>query len=143
MGMNDISHAVAGTRLRGKAQQDLDAEVQRELKRGETFGVTLPAPLWELLNRVVSAEGVEQEALLGPGGRVTAFRVFRARRRIDELRRLGYVRRDGDRWMPTVAGMGVVRPFMSPKTSSAMFPVLREMRRAETARVASSAEALL
>ncbi len=38
------SHAVAGTRLRGKAQQDLDAEVQRELKRGETFGVTLPAP---------------------------------------------------------------------------------------------------
>lgn len=117
----------------GEGPSAWDEDVQYELRRGRAAAAALPARLWAVLNEIVSDPG-ETEAVLRTSGRnLDLLGPWRMRRAVAGLVSLGYVRREDDRLFPTVAGIGVVRPFMSLSPSSSQFPALREMRRAETA----------
>lgn len=138
MGMTEtqtLDDAV-GTRA---TQRTLDADVRRELRRGETFAVILPSRLWPLLDSIVAEGGIEEQALLEATGRSGVLRRRLAKRHIEQLCTLGYVRRLGARLVPTVSGIGAVRPFVSLQLGGSTLQKLRELRRGE---ISGSATAL-
>lgn len=129
-----IDHAADSSASASRAALSaLNEDVQRELRRGRASGAALSTRLWGILNEIVSDPGETELARLRSGRRFGLLRPQRIRRAITGLVALGYVRRDGDRLVPTVAGIGVVRPFMSLDSQSSQFPALRDMRMRETA----------
>ena len=110
----------------------LAGEVRRELRRGAMFGVTLSARSRSLLEEVVAAGGEDVAELGAARGLGSWVRRRRARTVITRLTTLGYVRHDGGRLVPTVAGVGVVRPALGFTAQHETLLVLCAMRAAET-----------
>lgn len=111
----------------------LDLDIQRALSQGKTFAITVPTRVWMLLNHVVEADGTSMEALLSRDGGWHGLHRWRNRRALDQLLRRGYLRRDGELVIPTVRGIGAIRPYMSMDPTSTGFPALRDRRRQELA----------
>ncbi|MGB4137467.1 MAG: hypothetical protein WA971_12935 [Microbacterium sp.] len=111
----------------------LDEDVLRELQRGATFAVTLPNGLWPLLTLIVAEDGVGEAAVEASRNRRLPFRRVLSRRRIDALLSRRYVRREQDRLLPTVRGVGAVRPLVFVRADGAYLNWLRGLRLAEIA----------
>jgi hypothetical protein len=81
---------------------------------------------------ILANPGVSESVLVGASRWFRPFRSFRVRRSIAALVSIGLARRDDDESLAlTVAGMGVVYPFISLDSSNPLFPSLREMLLAE------------
>ncbi|KJL24893.1 hypothetical protein NFX31_09895 [Microbacterium azadirachtae] len=112
---------------------ELDEGIQRALSRGRTFAASLPTHAWMTLNQIADAERMSVEGLLARGAGQGLLHRWRTRRALNHLLSRGYLRRDGEHVIPTVAGIGAIRPYMSMDPTSSAFPALRERRRQELA----------
>ncbi|WP_353114328.1 hypothetical protein [Microbacterium sp.] len=112
------------------ARSDLDADVEHELRRGEVFAVTLPRSAARMLH--VLASSVSEEARTEAPVRHRHLGGLRDRRVWTRLSAMRFIRRENDRILPTVAGIGAAYPYLAGLDSGPVSAAtLRELRRAE------------
>lgn len=114
-----------------------DASIERELRGGAALGMSLPSPMWDVLNVLVERElrlatTTTEQTLLTAVPIFGLFRSARCERRLTWLLRRGFVRRERSTLRPTVAGIAAVRPISSlPGSQRPSMELLRELRRGE------------
>ena len=114
-----------------------DASIERELRRGAALGMSLPSPMWDVLNVLVERElrlatATTEQTLLTAVPIFGLFRNARFERRLSWLLQRGFVRRERGTLRPTVAGIAAVRPVSSlPGSQRPSQELLRQLRRGE------------